>query len=67
MCARSNSTFMKRQKERARQEKQREKLERKQQRKLEDKTAGADDDLGVNPTIPDADDFGAEDGSSPED
>jgi len=40
MATRSGSSFQKRQKEKARQEKQREKLERKISRKDEDKTAG---------------------------
>lgn len=41
MAGRSNTTFQKRQKELARQEKQREKAERRAQRKIEKETQGS--------------------------
>ena len=44
--ARSSATFQKRQKERARQEKQRAKMERRQQRKLE-KASGAGEEAAM--------------------
>lgn len=49
MGGRSRTTFTKLQKERARQEKQREKAARKQQRKTEGGTGPANDDMDIEP------------------
>ena len=52
MATRTRTTFAKRQKEQARQEKQRAKAERRQQRKLEPKASGELDESAQNPEFP---------------